>query len=177
MPTAPRPAICMNCWARNRWGRFATWPVAPGTSPCRLRARLPAIVGVDAAPGMLRQFERMARERIPRHFDALCAPEPSEVAKNSHSSQHAGVHGLRNVGFWRFRGRGLPAEAVQAYAEGMPLPSNSFDAVMSRLSPGGGQSGTSGGGGTRRSVSNALAGAGNGSCSASRSAVCPRRKA
>jgi len=51
------------------------------------------IVGVDAAPNMLREFERLAGER------------------------------------------GLTVEAVRAYAEQMPLASDSFDAVMSRLAP------------------------------------------
>jgi len=45
------------------------------------------------------------RERTPRHFDALCAPEPNEVVKNSHSSQHTVAQGVANVGFWRFMGR------------------------------------------------------------------------
>jgi ubiquinone/menaquinone biosynthesis C-methylase UbiE len=51
------------------------------------------IAGVDAAPNMLRQFEKLARER------------------------------------------GVNVETVHAYAEAMPFPDNSFDAVVSRLAP------------------------------------------
>jgi len=51
------------------------------------------IVGVDAAPNMLRQFERLAKAR------------------------------------------GVKVEAVHARAESVPLPSDSFDVVVSRLAP------------------------------------------
>jgi ubiquinone/menaquinone biosynthesis C-methylase UbiE len=51
------------------------------------------IVGVDAAPNMLRQFERLAGEQ------------------------------------------GVKVQTVLAYAEAVPLPSDSFDAVVSRLAP------------------------------------------
>jgi ubiquinone/menaquinone biosynthesis C-methylase UbiE len=60
----------------------------PGHLALSFAGKASRIVGVDAAPNMLRQFERMARER------------------------------------------GLAVEAVRAYAEEMPLPSNSFDVVM-----------------------------------------------
>jgi ubiquinone/menaquinone biosynthesis C-methylase UbiE len=65
----------------------------PGHLALSFVGKASRIVGVDAAPNMLRQFERMARER------------------------------------------GLAVEAVRAYAEEMPLPSKSFDVVMSRLAP------------------------------------------
>lgn len=51
------------------------------------------IVGVDAAPNMLREFERLAKER------------------------------------------GVTIETVHAFAESVPLSSNSFGAVVSRLAP------------------------------------------
>ncbi len=65
----------------------------PGHLALSFAGKASRIVGVDAAPNMLRQFGRMARER------------------------------------------GLAVEAVRAYAEEMPLPSKSFDVVMSRLAP------------------------------------------
>lgn len=51
------------------------------------------IVGVDAAPNMLQQFERLAKER------------------------------------------NIKVETICAYASSVPLPSDSFDAVVSRLAP------------------------------------------
>jgi ubiquinone/menaquinone biosynthesis C-methylase UbiE len=51
------------------------------------------MVGVDAAPNMLRQFQKLAQER------------------------------------------GVRVETVHAYAEAIPCPDNSFDAVVSRLAP------------------------------------------
>ena len=71
------------------------------------------------------------RERIPRHFDALCAPEPDEVVKKSCSSQHAVVQWVTNVGFWRFMGRehlsaywdwSMSGEHFPALASALPLP-------------------------------------------------------
>jgi 2-polyprenyl-3-methyl-5-hydroxy-6-metoxy-1,4-benzoquinol methylase len=65
----------------------------PGHLALSLAGRVSRIVGVDAAPNMLRQFEKLAKEQ------------------------------------------GVEVETVQAYAEKMPLPSNSFDFVVSRLAP------------------------------------------
>ena len=65
----------------------------PGHLALSFAGNASRIVGVDAAPDMLRQFERLARER------------------------------------------NVKAETVQAYAESVPLPANSFDVVVSRLAP------------------------------------------
>ncbi len=65
----------------------------PGHLALSFAGKASRIVGVDAAPNMLRQFERLAKER------------------------------------------GVTVETVHAYAESVPLPSNSFDAVVSRLAP------------------------------------------
>ena len=65
----------------------------PGNLALSFAGKASRIVGVDAAPNMLRQFERLARER------------------------------------------GVKAQTLQAYAESIPLPSDSFDAVVSRLAP------------------------------------------
>ena len=54
-------------------------------------------VGASPSPPL----EERVGERIPRHFDALCAPELDEVVGNSHSSQHAVVQGIANVEFGR----------------------------------------------------------------------------
>jgi hypothetical protein len=61
-------------------------------------------------------------ERIPRPFDALCAPEPDEVVKNSHSSQHAVVRVFANVVFWRFRGRESLLAGRDQSLNGEPVP-------------------------------------------------------
>jgi SAM-dependent methyltransferase len=65
----------------------------PGHLALSFAGKVSRIVGVDAAPNMLRQFEKLAKER------------------------------------------GVEVETVQAYAEKVPLPSNSFDLVVSRLAP------------------------------------------
>jgi ubiquinone/menaquinone biosynthesis C-methylase UbiE len=65
----------------------------PGHLALSFAGRATRIVGVDAAPNMLRQFEKLAKER------------------------------------------GVSVETVEAYAGKMPLPSNSFDVVVSRLAP------------------------------------------
>jgi ubiquinone/menaquinone biosynthesis C-methylase UbiE len=65
----------------------------PGHLALSFAGKVQRIVGVDAAPNMLRQFERLAQER------------------------------------------GVNIESVQAFAENIPLASNSFDAVVSRLAP------------------------------------------
>ena len=65
----------------------------PGHLALSFAGKASRIVGVDAAPNMLRQLERLAQER------------------------------------------GVKVETVLAYAESVPLPANSFDAVVSRLAP------------------------------------------
>ena len=65
----------------------------PGHLALSFAGKASRIVGVDAAPNMLRQFERLAADR------------------------------------------NAPVEKICAYAESMPLPSGSFDAVVSRLAP------------------------------------------
>ncbi len=65
----------------------------PGHLALSFAGKAAHIVGVDAAPNMLRQFERLAKER------------------------------------------GVKVETVHAYADSVPLPANSFDAVVSRLAP------------------------------------------
>ncbi|HUA37201.1 MAG TPA: class I SAM-dependent methyltransferase [Candidatus Sulfopaludibacter sp.] len=65
----------------------------PGHLALSFAGKAARIVGVDAAPNMLRQFERLAKER------------------------------------------GVKVETIHAYAESVPLPANSFDAVVSRLAP------------------------------------------
>ncbi len=65
----------------------------PGYLALSFAGKSSRIVGVDAAPNMLRQFERLARERNVK-VDTLCT-----------------------------------------YATSVPLPSDSFDAVVSRLAP------------------------------------------
>jgi len=65
----------------------------PGHLALSFAGRVSRITGVDAAPNMLRQFEKLAKERD------------------------------------------VKVETIQAYAEEVPLPSNSFDAVVSRLAP------------------------------------------
>ncbi len=65
----------------------------PGHLALSFAGKASRIVGVDAAPNMLRQFERLAKER------------------------------------------GVKVETVLADAGSVPLPSNSFDAVVSRLAP------------------------------------------
>jgi len=63
----------------------------PGHLALSFAGKVPRIVGVDAAPDMLRQFQRLAQER------------------------------------------GVNVEIIQAFAEKIPLPPDSFDAVVSRL--------------------------------------------
>jgi ubiquinone/menaquinone biosynthesis C-methylase UbiE len=63
----------------------------PGHLALSFAGKVSHIVGVDAAPNMLRQFEKLAKAR------------------------------------------GVDVETVQAYAENVPLASNSFDTVVSRL--------------------------------------------
>ncbi|MGO8765767.1 MAG: class I SAM-dependent methyltransferase [Limisphaerales bacterium] len=65
----------------------------PGYLALSFAGKAARIVGVDAAPNMLRQFERLAHERR------------------------------------------VVVEKVCAYAESIPLPSDSFDVVVSRLAP------------------------------------------
>ncbi len=65
----------------------------PGHLALSFAGKASHIVGVDAAPNMLRQFERLAKDR------------------------------------------GVTVEMVRAYAESVPLPSDSFDVVVSRLAP------------------------------------------
>ncbi|HUA69190.1 MAG TPA: class I SAM-dependent methyltransferase [Candidatus Saccharimonadales bacterium] len=65
----------------------------PGYLALSFAGKAGRIVGVDAAPNMLRQFEKLASEQ------------------------------------------GVKVETVLANAEAMPLPSDSFDAVVSRLAP------------------------------------------
>lgn len=65
----------------------------PGHLALSFAGKAPRIVGTDAAPNMLRQFERLAKER------------------------------------------GVSMETICAYAESVPLPSDLFDAVVSRLAP------------------------------------------
>jgi ubiquinone/menaquinone biosynthesis C-methylase UbiE len=65
----------------------------PGHLALSFAGKASRIVGVDAAPNMLRQFERLAEER------------------------------------------GVKVEMVRAWAEAVPFPANSFDAVVSRLAP------------------------------------------
>jgi SAM-dependent methyltransferase len=65
----------------------------PGHLALSFAGKAARIVGVDAAPNMLRQFERLAKE-----------------------------HGVK-------------VETVHAYAESVPLPSDSFEVVVSRLAP------------------------------------------
>ena len=65
----------------------------PGHLALSFAGRASRIVGVDAAPNMLRQFEKLAEAR------------------------------------------GVCVEAVHAYAETVPFPTDSFDAVVSRLAP------------------------------------------
>ncbi len=65
----------------------------PGHLALSFAGRASRIVGVDAAPNMLRQFEKLAKAK------------------------------------------GVPVEAVLAYAEAVPFPDDSFDAVVSRLAP------------------------------------------
>jgi ubiquinone/menaquinone biosynthesis C-methylase UbiE len=65
----------------------------PGHLALSFAGKVPRIVGVDAAPNMLRQFERLAQER------------------------------------------GVIVETIEAFAEKIPLPPDSFDAVVSRLAP------------------------------------------
>ncbi len=65
----------------------------PGHLALSFAGKVPRIVGVDAAPNMLQQFQRLAQER------------------------------------------GVNVEAIQAFAEKIPLPPDSFDAVVSRLAP------------------------------------------
>jgi ubiquinone/menaquinone biosynthesis C-methylase UbiE len=65
----------------------------PGHLGLSFAGKAGRIVGVDAAPNMLRQFEKLAGER------------------------------------------GVKVETVLAYAEAIPLPSDSFDTVVSRLAP------------------------------------------
>lgn len=65
----------------------------PGHLALSFAGKASRIVGVDAAPNMLRQFETLAKER------------------------------------------GITVETVRALAGSVPLPPNSFDAVVSRLAP------------------------------------------
>jgi len=65
----------------------------PGHLALSFAGQVPRIVGVDAAPNMLRQFQQLAQ------------------------------------------GRGANVEAVQAFAEKIPLAPDTFDAVVSRLAP------------------------------------------
>jgi ubiquinone/menaquinone biosynthesis C-methylase UbiE len=65
----------------------------PGHLALSFAGKVSRIVGVDAAPNMLRQFEKLAGER------------------------------------------GVAVETVRAYADKVPLASNSFAAVVSRLAP------------------------------------------
>lgn len=65
----------------------------PGHLALSFAGKVSRIVGMDAAPNMLREFEKLAKAR------------------------------------------GVEVETVQAYAESVPLASNSFDAVVSRLAP------------------------------------------
>jgi ubiquinone/menaquinone biosynthesis C-methylase UbiE len=65
----------------------------PGHLALSFAGKVSRIVGVDAAPNMLRQFEKLAKER------------------------------------------GANIETIQAYADKVPLPSNTYAAVVSRLAP------------------------------------------
>lgn len=65
----------------------------PGHLALSFAGKVSRIVGVDAAPNMLRQFGRLAQER------------------------------------------GVNVETIQAFAENIPLPPDSFDTVVSRLAP------------------------------------------
>jgi len=65
----------------------------PGHLVLSFAGKSSRIVGVDAAPNMLRQFAKLAQQR------------------------------------------GIRVETIHAYAEAVPLPDNSFDAVVSRLAP------------------------------------------
>ncbi|MGA2246226.1 MAG: class I SAM-dependent methyltransferase [Verrucomicrobiota bacterium] len=65
----------------------------PGHLALSFAGQAARMVGVDAAPNMLRQFEKLSRAR------------------------------------------GVKVETVQARAETIPFPDNSFDAVVSRLAP------------------------------------------
>ena len=65
----------------------------PGHLALSFAGKASRVVGVDAAPNMLRQFERLAKERK------------------------------------------VKVEAIRACADSVPLPSDTFDAVVSRLAP------------------------------------------
>ena len=79
--------------AAERQGAICDVACGPGHLALSFAGQASRIVGVDAAPNMLRQFERLAKER------------------------------------------GVTVETVQAFAEKIPLASNSFDTVASRLAP------------------------------------------
>lgn len=65
----------------------------PGHLALSFAGKSSRIVGIDASLNMLRQFQKLARQR------------------------------------------GIRVEAIHAFAEAVPLPENTFDAVVSRLAP------------------------------------------
>jgi ubiquinone/menaquinone biosynthesis C-methylase UbiE len=79
--------------ASKRPGVVCDVACGPGHLALSFADKASRIVGVDAAPNMLRQFEKLAKER------------------------------------------NVKVEIVHASAEAVPLPSDSFDAVVSRLAP------------------------------------------
>jgi SAM-dependent methyltransferase len=79
--------------APERLGAICDVACGPGHLALSFAGKVPRIVGVDAAPYMLREFARLAQQR------------------------------------------GVQAGTIQAFAENIPLPADSFDAVVSRLAP------------------------------------------
>ena len=79
--------------AAKRLASICDVACGPGHLALSFAGKVPRIVGVDAAPNMLRQFQQLAQER------------------------------------------GVKVETIQAFAEKIPLPRDSFDAVVSRLAP------------------------------------------
>lgn len=77
----------------GKLGSICDVACGPGHLALSFAGRASRIVGVDAAPNMLREFERLAHER------------------------------------------GAQVETVEADVKKIPLPSGSFDAVLSRLAP------------------------------------------
>ncbi len=79
--------------SRRRTASVCDVACGPGHLALSFAGKAERIAGVDAAPNMLRQFEKLARAR------------------------------------------GARVEIVHAYAEAVPFPDDSFDAVVSRLAP------------------------------------------
>jgi ubiquinone/menaquinone biosynthesis C-methylase UbiE len=94
---------------------------------------------VHAQSPTIARLHQLLQSRFPDSVcDVACGPGHLALSFGGKASRIVGVDAAPNM-LTQFaklaRARGVPVETVHAYAEAMPLPDHSFEAVVSRLAP------------------------------------------